>query len=242
VSVPDPSFFLAAGCAVLLGAVVQSGVGLGLGMVAAPVLVFLDPALMPGALLVANMLMPVLTVVADWRHIDVRGLGWALPARVVGSVAGAWVVGALDPRLLGGAVGVMVLVAVAASLRSGTRVPLSPATLLAAGTTSGVTGTATTIGGPPIALLYQHEPAARVRGTLSAFCLVGNLLSLAVLAGAGELTAVQVKTGLLLVPCLVGGFAIGRPLCRRIGTKGLRAALLSVVSLSGVLLLARALL
>jgi uncharacterized membrane protein YfcA len=240
--VPDPSFFLAAGVAVLLGAVVQSGVGLGLGMVAAPVLVFLDPHLMPGALLVTNVSMPMLTVAADWRHIDVRGLGWALPARVVGSVAGAWVVGALDPRLLGGAVGVMVLVAVAASLRGGTAVAISPRTLLAAGATSGLTGTATTIGGPPIALLYQNEPAPRVRGTLGAFFLGGTLLSLAVLAGTGQLTAVQVKTGLALVPCVVAGFAIGRPLCRRISTRGLRAALLSVVSVSGLLLLARALL
>lgn len=239
---PDPSFFLAAGVAVLLGAAVQSGVGLGLGMVAAPVLVFLDPSLMPGALLVTNASLPMLTLAADWRHIDLRGLGWALPARVVGSVAGAWFVGVLDPRVLGGAVGVMVLVAVAASLRGGARVAISPATLLAAGTTSGVTGTATTIGGPPIALLYQHEPAPRVRGTLGAFFLGGTLLSIIVLAGTGELTALQVKTGLLLIPCVVAGFALGRPLCRRISTKALRAALLSVVSVSGVLLLARALL
>ena len=241
-SVPDPSFFLAAGFAVLLGAVVQSGVGLGLGMVAAPVLVFLDPSLMPGALLVTNAALPMLTIVADWRHIDVRGLGWALPARVVGSIAGAWVVATLDPRVLGGAVGAMVLIAVTASLRGGSELSISPVTLVAAGTTSGVTGTATTIGGPPIALLYQNEPAPRVRGTLGAFFLCGTLMSLTVLASAGELTAVQVKTGLLLIPCVVAGFAIGRPLCRRISTQGLRTALLSVVSVSGVLLLARALL
>jgi uncharacterized membrane protein YfcA len=240
--VPDPSFFLAAGFAVLLGAVVQSGVGLGLGMVAAPVLVFLDPSLMPGALLVTNLTLPILTVVADWRHIDVRGLGWALPARVIGTLAGAWVVAAIDPRLLGGLVGAMVLLAVAASLRGGSRVSITPATLMAAGTTSGITGTATTIGGPPIALLYQNEPAPRLRGTLGAFFLCGTLLSLTVLAATGQLSAVQVKTGLLLVPCVLAGFAVGRPLCRRISTQGLRTALLSVVSVSGVLLLARALL
>ena len=48
---PDIWFLVIAGTAVLLGAIVQSSVGLGLGLVAAPVVAFLDPALIPGAML-----------------------------------------------------------------------------------------------------------------------------------------------------------------------------------------------
>lgn len=240
--VPELQFFLLAGVAVMLGAVVQSSVGLGQGMVAAPVLVVIDPSVMPGGLLVANATMAMLTVTTAWRHVDWRGLGWALPARVVGSVAGAWVVIMLDPQLLGGAVGLMVLLAVAASVWGDVRVGVRPAALLTAGTLSGVTGTATTIGGPPMALLYQHEPASKVRGTLGAYFFIGTVLSLAVLAGAGELTVPQVQTGLLLFPCVVAGFLLGRPVRRRFGTDGLRTALLCVVTVSGGLLLTRALL
>ncbi|MFR9673648.1 sulfite exporter TauE/SafE family protein [Streptomyces sp. TR06-5] len=238
--VPDPQFFLLAGATVVLGAVVQSSVGLGLGMVAAPVLVVLEPSLMPGALLITNATMAMLTLTGDWRDVDWRGLGWALPARLIGSVAGAWAVAVMDARLLGGAVGGMVLLAVAASVVGDLRVGVRPATLLTAGALSGVTGTATTIGGPPMALLYQHEQAARVRGTLGAYFLLGILMSLAVLAGAGELGWTQVRTGLSLFPCVAAGFLIGRPLRRRFGTDGLRTALLAVVSVSGVLLVARA--
>lgn len=236
---PELQFFLIAGAAVLLGAVVQSGVGLGQGMVAAPVLVVLEPALMPGGLLVANASMAMLTVTTDWRHIDWRGLGWALPARVVGSLGGAWAVTVMDPRWLGGAVGLMVLLAVAASLWGEVRVSIRPTALVTAGTLSGVTGTATTIGGPPMALLYQHEPAHRIRATLGAYFFIGTVLSLVVLAGAGELSVVQVQSGLLLFPCVVAGFLVGRLVRRRFSTAGLRAALLAVVSLSGVLLLGR---
>ncbi|EST19979.1 hypothetical protein N566_28380, partial [Streptomycetaceae bacterium MP113-05] len=148
---PELQFFLLVGFAVLLGALVQSCVGLGQGMVAAPVVIVVEPSLMPGGLLVANALMAMLTVTTDWRHIDWRGLGWALPARVVGSVGGAWVVAVMDPEPLGAAVGVMVLLAVAASLWGDVRVAIRPGTLVTAGTLSGVTGTATTIGGPPMA-------------------------------------------------------------------------------------------
>jgi uncharacterized protein len=41
--------FLVAGIAVAMGALVQGGVGLGLGLIAAPVVTLLDPALMPGS-------------------------------------------------------------------------------------------------------------------------------------------------------------------------------------------------
>ncbi|THA25842.1 sulfite exporter TauE/SafE family protein [Streptomyces sp. RKND-216] len=239
---PDPQFFVVAGLAVLVGALVQSCVGLGQGMVAAPVLIVVEPSMMPGGLLVANASMAMLTVTTDWRHIDWRGLGWALPARVVGSVGGAWVVAVLEPTVLGAAVGVMVLLAVAASLWGDVRVGIRPGTLVTAGTLSGVTGTATTIGGPPMALLYQHEPASRVRATLGAYFFIGTVLSLVVLAGAGELTVPQVQSGLLLFPCVLAGFALGRPTRRRFGTDGLRTPLLAVVSLSGILLLGRALL
>ena len=45
---PPTTVFLVSGIAVVLGALVQSGVGLGLGVVAAPVVTLLDPSLMPG--------------------------------------------------------------------------------------------------------------------------------------------------------------------------------------------------
>lgn len=251
--VPGTTFFLLAGAAVLLGSAVQSAVGLGLGLVAAPVFVVLEPSLMPGTLLTTTVLLPLLTVRAEWRHVDWHGLRWGLPARLPGAVAGAWLLTATDPRLLGALVGSMVLVAVAASLYGtrraggpgaevgqGTR-RFSPAALVAVGAAAGLTGTATSIAGPPLALLYQRQPPARVRATLGGFFLGGTLISLLTLAGAGELTARQVGTGLLLVPFVVAGFAAGRPLARRLGPARLRTAVLAVVSLSGAALLVRSL-
>src|SRR3546814_11444064 len=88
--------------------------------------------------------------------------------------------------------------------------PVRPSTQLVAGVVSGVTGTAAGIGGPPLALLYQHRPGSTIRSTLAAAFLVGTALSLATLAVAGEVGASQVLLGLGLPPLVVVGSLTGR--------------------------------
>ncbi len=59
--------------------------------------------------------------------------------------------------------------------------------LVLAGATSGLLGTATSIGGPPMALVWQNSTGARLRGTMSGFFLVGSVLSLVLLALTGSI-------------------------------------------------------
>ncbi|MDT0302847.1 sulfite exporter TauE/SafE family protein [Streptomonospora wellingtoniae] len=238
---PELSFILVAGTAVLLGAVVQTSVGLGLGLLAAPVVALLEPSLMPGAMLIATCVLPAFTVAVEWRGIDRHGLLWALVGRTPGAVAGVWLVATAAPEAIAGGVGAMVLVAVVLSVRE-VRVRIRRRSLLAAGLVSGFTGTATSIGGPPVALLYQHESADRIRGTLGAYFLVSTLMSLCMLAVGGELHAEEVAAGLWLMPFVVAGFLAGRPLCRVIDAGRMRAALLIVVTVSGAVLLAQSVL
>lgn len=235
---PDLTVLLIAGAAVLLGSAVQSSVGLGLGLVAAPVIALLDPALLPGSMLLVATVLPLLTVGSELRHVDWRGVGWAGPGRIAGTVVGVWVVAVLPPALLGAAVGVMVLVAVALTLRA-VRLSPTPATLTAAGFASGAAGTATSIGGPPMALVYQHESGPRVRATLGIYFIFGAALSLAGLAVGGQLDSAQVGAGLALIPFVLAGFLTARPLRRIVDGGKLRAALLAVVTVSGLALLAQ---
>ncbi|GAB3211830.1 TSUP family transporter [Marinactinospora thermotolerans] len=237
---PDLTFLLVAGTAVLVGAAVQGGVGLGVGLVAAPVVSMLAPELMPGTMLVVSAVLPLLTIGTEWRHADLPGLSWALLGRLVGTLPGVWVVAVLPAAELEAVVGVMVLVAVALTVRA-VRLRATPGTLGLAGLVSGVTGTATSIGGPPIALVYQHAAGPRVRATLAGYFAVGALLSLAALALGGQVSDRQVVAGVALVPFVVAGFLLSRPLRRAVDGERLRAALLVVVTLSGIVLLARSL-
>jgi uncharacterized membrane protein YfcA len=218
--------------------VVQGVVGLGLGLVGAPVVALVAPELMPGSLLMVAMLMPVVTLWHEREQIDWYGLQWSLPLRVPGTVVGAWLVATLSDRLIGVVVAVVVLGAVALTVRA-VELPFHRGSLAVAGFVSGVSGTATSIGGPPIALLYQHRPATLVRPTMAVYFLVGAALSLVALGVTGELTGDEVGMAAVMLPALVVGGLVARPVRRRIGGSGFRAGVLAVCALSSLVLLLR---
>ncbi len=223
--------------AVLGGACAQGLVGLGVGLVAAPVATLLVPDLMPELLLWLAVAMPLLTLTRERAGIDWRGLAWAVPARLPGTAAGVLLVGLFSTREIGLAVGVMVLLSVALTARA-VRVPIHASTLLGAGFVSGVTGTATSIGGPPMALLYQHRDPLQVRPTLAVYFFLGAGFSLTGLAAGGQVHWPAFLLALALLPALLAGFALARLLHRRVHRDHLRAGVLLVCALSaGVLVL-----
>jgi uncharacterized membrane protein YfcA len=236
----DPTTYAVIAAAVVVGATVQSAVGLGVGLVAAPVTALLEPALMPGALLMVALLMPCLTLIHDHHDIDWPGLGWSLPARLPGTLVGVWVVSALSDRELGIAIGLVVLLAVVLTWRA-VKVPVNRGTLSAAGFASGITGTATSIGGPPIAIVYQHRPARQIRTTMAVYFFVGASLSLVALAVTGDLTGDQVVAAAELLPFLGLGTLLGAMARRSIPAHVVRPAVLVVSSASAVVLLVRSL-
>lgn len=225
---------------VAAAACVQGVVGFGANMLAAPVLVVLDPALVPGPLLLVALAMTV----AAWRreHTEVQ---WAvvrraLVGRVPGIAAGAWVLAHADADTSRLVVGGVLLVAVAASA-SGLHVRPSPTNLLVAGCVSGFSGTTTAVGGPPIALVLQREAGPRVRATLAAYFTLGLLLTLPATAAAGRLGRHELAAGAVLVPAALAGFAASGPL-RRIADRGrLRPAVLAVSALGALAAVVRAL-
>jgi hypothetical protein len=120
-------------------------------------------------------------------------------------------------------------------------IPVRISTLSAAGFISGVTGTATSIGGPPMAILYQHRSPHQIRSTLGVFFIVGAALSLVGLGLAGEVEASTFYLALAMVPALVTGFGVSRFLNRRVPHHQIRVGVLLVSGLSAVVVLVRSL-
>lgn len=237
---PDLSFVAVGGLAAAVGATVQGSVGLGLGLVAAPVVTLLFPSLMPGSLLVAAAVLPVFTLLREARFADWRGLRWAFGGRIAGTPLGVWVVAALPPHALGMAVGGVVLAAVGITALPG-GVPRNRPGLVAAGVFAGATGTATSIGGPPLALLYQREEGPRIRATLAVFFTIGAVFSLATLAAVGRLPLRQVTAGLLLTPFVLAGFVASGPVRRFLDNGRMRTGLLLITAVSALVLILRSL-
>lgn len=195
-----------AGAVIAAGALIQAALGFGYALVAAPVLAVIAPQLVPGPVLLSSCALSAGIALRELRHVDARGVGYALLGRMPGAWLGATVL-ALAPRsALELTFGAIVLAAVWMSV-AGPRVERSTQTLVIAGVVSGVMGTITSIGGPPIALVYQHERGPRLRATLSAYFTLGSVVSLVALAAAGRFDTSQLWQAALMLPPIAVGFA-----------------------------------
>lgn len=236
-----PGQFVVAAVAVAIGACLQGSVGFGFGTFAAPLLALVSRDLIPGPLLVLALVLTILVALRDRASLDLRGVRWAVLGRLPGTAVGVAVVALLPDRGMTVLFGVLVLVACGLSL-SGWRVEPTPPNLVIAGVASGIMGTATSIGGPPVAIVYQDSPGARLRGTLAGFFVVGAMVSVAGLAIAGELGTSELGGVALLVPPMLGGFALSADAARYLDAGRTRTAVLAMSVVSSVMLLARELL
>ncbi|MEJ8281600.1 sulfite exporter TauE/SafE family protein [Pseudonocardia spirodelae] len=231
---------LVAGLVVAVGALVQGAVGFGMALVATPLLALIDPSWVPVPVLVVAT---AIGFAGWWRErdgTDWPGVGWALLGRLPGTALGTYLVVTLSPRVFTVTVALIVLVCVLVSFAP-VRVRPAPPALLGAGVVAGVSGTAAAIGGPPVALLYQHESGPRIRATLAAFFLVGTAVSLAGLGLGGAVDAAGLLHGLLLLPFLLVGFLASGPARPLVDRGATRPAVLGLSALAALGLLAQGL-
>jgi uncharacterized membrane protein YfcA len=133
---------------------------------------------------------------------------------------------------------ILVLIAVGLSA-AGLSVRATRVALVAAGTLSGFMGTLTSIGAPPVAMLYQRESSDRVRATMSGYLLVGVTISLAALAFAGELGWGEVALFALLTPGVAMGLLVSARVQRFQDQGYTRAAVLVLSAGSSIAVIAR---
>lgn len=229
---------MALGCVavVYLGSVVQASIGIGVGMIASPMLAIADPDFIPAVIVLSVLPLTFAVAWADREHVERRDVGFALAGRVPGVIVGALIVAALSDTVLAIMVSASVLLAVAASM-TGFRFRPTDGALVVAGLASGFGGTTTGVGGPPMALTYQHSDPATMRSTISAFFSIGSLLSIGALALAGQIGTRQLQLTLLLLPGVALGVATSRRYQGRIDPTWIRPAALTICTVAALALL-----
>ena len=233
--------FVIVGTAIMMASALQASIGFGIGLLAAPIIALVDPALIPGTLIMIATLVTLMVVVREREDIDLHGTGWALVGRVPGTIAGALLLMVLPERGLAIMLALVVLGGVV--LTSFGWVPvMRRRNVVLAGAASGVLGTSTAIGGPPMALIFQRTEGARLRGTMSGFFLVGSIMSIAALAATGAVTTHTVWMFAVFVPAAALGYVLSRGLNRILDPNRLRWMAIGVSALGAVLLIGRELL
>ena len=224
---------------VAFAAFVQGSSGLGFALIVAPVLTLVQPELLPVTVLFLMLPLNAYVALREKHALNVRGASWISLGRFVGTFGGLAVLAFLSANALAIFVGASTI---AAAVVTWFIPAFAPGILafLAAGLITGITETATGIGGPPLALTYQHRPPAEMRATMALCFLVGELISLAFLFAMDKVQMLHLNAAIELLPALAVGAVASRFVHTRINAKAMRIFVQVFAIVSGLVLLLRA--
>ena len=232
--------FVVAATAVLVGSVVQGSIGFGVNLLAAPFVAIVVPEALPATMTLVALPIAITTVRREHHAVDRLALPWMLIGAVPGTLIGLVVVSEVSGESLALVVGSITLVGVVLS----TVVPPLPhraSAALGAGFLSNIFGTASSVGGPPVALLFQHREGPTARSTLGAFFAVSATMSLIGFVITETVTVDHVWFALGLAPFMVTGLWSSRHLHPFVDGGWLRPAVLALSAIAGIAAIVRGL-
>jgi uncharacterized protein len=222
--------------ALLVGSALQGSIGYGMGLVVSPLLLLVNPHLIPGPFILAAFVLMLLMILRERQSVDLLGLRWVLVGGVPGIIFGTIFLASLPQREFNLIFGVILLLAVVMSL-GGVRFPMRRPVLMIAGFLSGLMGVLGAIGGPPVALVYQDSSPERMRATISGYFIVTTLFVVAALALAGRFGAEEFQLTAVQLPGIVAGFFVSTWMVKRIGRGSMRPYVLGISAFSGVIVI-----
>ena len=221
---------------ILVSSCLQGIGGIGFAMVSAPIGALLYPQLVPGPLIFLAGVLALLTVLRERTHIVWQVLPTALIGRALGTVIAAVFLSGLNARHLGIVFAVLILLAV---LMTALRISFASTRLNwgIAGILSGVMGTLTSAGAPPLVMVAQGMPPPAMRSTMSMVFLAGTVMALGALLILGQFTQAQWILSLCMLPPMWVGFTLSTQLVSRCSAALTRRLLLGLTSVSALVLL-----
>ncbi len=224
---------------VIAGTVIQSAVGFGLALIAAPVLLLIDRNLVPGPLISAALFQVIWMGWNERHSINFGYLKAALAGRLIGSPPAAYLMGTISAMVFDLLFASLVLIAVGISLVH-TNIRPSSTKVFVATIFSGFMSTISSIGGPPVALVFQNASGSELRGNLAMLFTMGCIVSLIALAAVGRFQLEDLVYSALLILGVIIGVLCSGPFKRLIDRHSARPWLLGLCSLSALTVILRA--
>lgn len=222
------------------GALVQGGAGIGLALVAGPALVFIDPAFVPGPLMLAAQATNIRHIVVEGDHLD-RGICTrALYGVPLGLIAGLFVLSSVNETTMAVIVGSATALA-AIVLLAGFRVVRTPRTEMVAGVLTAFATVTASLPGPPIIVALNDLEPKRLRPTCSAIILAVSVFGLTGLLLTGNFGADEVRLTAWLVPGIATGMLLARWARPYMDGPLFRPTVLTIALIGGVALVVRSL-
>lgn len=224
----SPLSYFACSAALIISSATHRITGQAFGLICAPLIALSAPEHIPALILLCGLPVMIYSFKGDWAEIRWNEVSFSLVGRILGSLLAATLIVAIaDSKFVSISVALSVLIAVGLSLTR-LRISINRATLSIAGFLSGLMATLTSVGAPPMGLLYQREGFLHARATLNAFFLLGALASIATLAMYGLIRTYHVLFAISLFPAMLTGVVIGNAALKRLKIKTLRPFVLTI--------------
>lgn len=220
------------------GAFVQGIVGFGLGILCAPLVFMINPAMIPAPMIFNSIFLAWIIARDNRSQLNRAIVGWPILGSVAGSAVAAGFLFGIDERVFALVFATALLVLITLSFLR-LRVAVTPANGFIAGLFSALSGTITAIGGPPIALYFQHLPPGAIRANLSIFFIASSVIGLVALAAIGKFTSSELALSAVTLPGVFLGFFSSRLIVKRIAPATVRYGVLGLSAVSGIALLVK---
>jgi len=233
------TYWIVAATCLFIGCWVQTALGFGMAVIAAPILVMIEPSWVPVVITINALVLSVFNTWSQRQWVNARSLAIPMVARIPGTILGAWLLLQLNVFWLQVCVATCVLLAVLVSYY-GKQFSYTSTRLSVAAFVSGITGTTTSIGGPPMALVMQHGDSKTVRANLSLFFIYSCSVSIVAYGFMGLLTTEIVSASLSYTPVCLLGFHYGKRAQGFVDAGRFRPLLLTLCTIAGLIALAGA--
>jgi len=227
---------------IILGAITQSAIGIGFG-IPAGILVLLEPSMVPSCIILMGSFLALSNAMLSYKDIIKVDLIYSYTGRVIGSILAMpliFLTLGTDYYLI--VFGVLLLIATYLSAKKW-NIVATKKNITIAGTASGIMGTLTGIGGPPMAIVYQNSSAPKVVATLNMFFGIGALFSVLLFVYFDLINLPEVMKSIYLSPGLVIGTYIGRRgIVRKFVNRNLKNLIIAVCFISALVIILDAIL
>ena len=227
---------------IILGAITQSAIGIGFG-IPAGILVLLKPSMVPSCIILMGSFLALSNAMLSYKDIIKVDLIYSFTGRVIGSILAMpliFLTLGTDYYLI--VFGVLLLIATYLSAKKW-NIVATKKNITIAGTASGIMGTLTGIGGPPMAIVYQNSSAPKVVATLNMFFGIGALFSVLLFVYFDLINLPEVMKSIYLSPGLVIGTYIGRRgIVRKFVNRNLKNLIIAVCFISALVIILDAIL
>ncbi len=237
-----PEGLLYASIITIIASAIQGTLGIGFAILSVPILVIIDPILAPVPQLLVVMPLTIGMAFRERHAIKLRPVLWILLGRLPGAALGALLLVFASSQVLSVMIGGAVLVAVLLMTTNTFVLQRNARTEFLMGAASAASSVVSSIGGPPIALLYRGQSGAETRAQLGLIFSIGLMLSIAVRFAAESIAFSDIVVAVVILPSLLVGFALSSWTKNLVQEKLLQSGLMALCAVAGGILLVKSLL